>query len=248
MGNFMNGHTKAVTGFKLGSLARIHNVKDHRNQLTLLEAAESAFRKALPQFESFVDDFQDVMTLEKTDIDQLVLQARNYISNIKNVQQSLDSGNLSDASVFHPQDRVLQVVKMPLMEAREKAEFLSDHLSLMLDTYDQLLKMFGEDPQDENARKRFFKMIAEFLRDWKVCSITLLSNLTAQTTNALLSGREKQELGTRRRSPPPRSARRRRSKTTPRPSRSRRSIRRLRRNRRPPRQTPRRWANISRKT
>jgi len=35
-------------------------------------------------------------------------------------------------------------------------------------TYADLLTFYGEDPNDENSRKRFFKLISDFVKNYKV--------------------------------------------------------------------------------
>lgn len=97
-------------------------------------------------------------------------QSKKFIDNINNIQSSVDSGNLSDPKKFHPQDRVLQVVLPILPEARKKAGYLKDHLDAMTKTFNDLLTYYGEDPADESSRKRFFRMIADFLKNYKVYS------------------------------------------------------------------------------
>ena len=87
---------------------------------------------------------------------------------------SVDSGNLSEPKKFHPQDRVLQVVLPVLPEARKKAEYLKDYLEAMNKTYADLLTFYGEDPNDENSRKRFFRLISDFVKNYKVLLFLLL--------------------------------------------------------------------------
>jgi len=41
-------------------------------------------------------------------------------------------------------------------------------LEEMQQTYDDILGFFGEDPQDEDARRGFFAKFAEFVAEWKV--------------------------------------------------------------------------------
>lgn len=102
------------------------------------------------------------------DVDNLMIQAKKFIDNINNIQTSVDSGNLSDPKKFHPQDRVLQVLLPVLPEARKKAGYLKDHLEAMTKTYSDLLTYYGEDHTDESSRKRFFKMISDFVKNYKV--------------------------------------------------------------------------------
>ena len=107
-------------------------------------------------------------------MDHLAQQAQKFIGNVRSVQMSVDSGNLSEPKKFHPQDRVLQVVLPVLPEARKKAEYLKDYLEAMNKTYADLLTFYGEDPNDENSRKRFFKLISDFVKNYKVLLFLLL--------------------------------------------------------------------------
>lgn len=81
---------------------------------------------------------------------------------------SVDSGNLSDSKKFHPQDKVLKIITPVLSDARDKAGYLSDHLEAMQKTFADVLTYYGEDPHDENSRKRFFKIIADFVKNYRV--------------------------------------------------------------------------------
>lgn len=131
-------------------------------------------------------------------------QSKKFIDNINNIQASVDSGNLSDAKKFHPQDRVLQVVLPILPEARKKAGYLKDHLDATTKTFNDLLTYYGEDPADESSRKRFFRMIADFLKNYKVCSLTtdfgqvwMLISLGSNQTTKIWNSRTKRNDGRR---------------------------------------------------
>ncbi|KAG0127944.1 hypothetical protein HOY82DRAFT_580374 [Tuber indicum] len=167
MGNFMNDASKQATGFKLGTLSRLVNVKDEKNQRTFMDYIEMSIRNKFPEWQSFVDELYECISLEKVDVDNLMMQAKRFIDNINNIQASVDSGSLSDPKKFHPSDRVLQVVLPILPEARKKAGYLKDHLEAMTKTYDDLLTYYGEDQTDETSRKRFFKMISDFVKNYK---------------------------------------------------------------------------------
>ncbi|KAG9573078.1 hypothetical protein KCV04_g24702, partial [Aureobasidium melanogenum] len=85
----------------------------------------------------------------------------------KNVQMSLDAGNLSDPRKFHPEDRVSQVVQRSMKEARRKAEQMELYLEEMKRTYNDILTFFGDDNQDESARREFFSKLANFVNEYK---------------------------------------------------------------------------------
>jgi cytokinesis protein len=167
IGNYMNDANKQATGFKLSSLARLGMVKDDKNETTFADLVERIVRKQYPEWEGFVDDIGGVVTAQKLNVEQLQTDAKKYIDNIKNVQSSLDSGNLSDPKKFHPQDRVAQVTQRSMKEARRKAEQMQLYLEEMTRTYDDIMTFYGEDPTDDNARRDFFSKLAVFVTEWK---------------------------------------------------------------------------------
>ncbi|KNG85828.1 cytokinesis protein SepA [Aspergillus nomiae NRRL 13137] len=167
IGNFMNDANKQAQGFKLSSLARLGMVKDDKNETTFADLVERIVRNQYPEWEGFVDDINGVVALQKLNVDQLRTDAKKYIDNIKNVQASLDAGNLSDPKKFHPQDRVSQVVQRSMKEARRKAEQMQLYLEEMIKSYDDIMVFYGEDNTDEGARRDFFAKLAAFLLEWK---------------------------------------------------------------------------------
>ncbi|KAK1760717.1 hypothetical protein QBC47DRAFT_12669 [Echria macrotheca] len=167
IGNYMNDANKQARGFKLSSLARLAMVKDDKNESTLADLVERIVRLQYPEWEGFVDDIGLVLTAQKINIEQLQADAKKYIENIKNVQMSLDSGNLSDPKKFHPQDRVSQIVQRCMKDARFKAEQMQLYLEEMVRTYNDIMVFYGEDPTDDNARRDFFAKLALFISEWK---------------------------------------------------------------------------------
>ena len=167
IGNYMNDSNKQASGFKLSSLARLGMVKDEKNESTFADLVERIVRTQYPQWESFVDDIGGVVTAQKLNVEQLQLDAKKYIDNIKNVQSTLDSGNLSDPKKFHPQDRVSQVVQRSMKDARRKAEQMQLYLEEMTRSYNDIMIFYGEDSTDENARRDFFAKLAAFVTDWR---------------------------------------------------------------------------------
>lgn len=168
IGNFMNDANKQAQGFKLSSLARLGMVKDDKNETTFADLVERIVRNQYPEWEGFTEEISGVVGLQKVSVDQLCADSKKYISNIKNVQSSLDAGNLSDPKKFHPQDRVSQVVQRTMKDARRKAEQLQLYLDEMVKSYDDIMVFYGEDNTDENARRDFFAKLASFLLEWKV--------------------------------------------------------------------------------
>lgn len=167
IGNYMNDANKQATGFKLSSLARLGMVKDDKNESTFADLVERIVRTQYPAWESFVDDIWGVVGAQKVNVEQVKQDARRYIDNINKVQMSLDSGNLSDPKRFHPDDKVSQVVQRAMKEARRKAEQLEVFLEDMTKTFEEIIAFYGEDPNDENARREFFPKLAAFIIGWK---------------------------------------------------------------------------------
>lgn len=167
IGNYMNDANKQARGFKLSSLARLGMVKDDKNESTLADLVERIVRQQYPEWEDFANDISGVMTAQKINIEQLQQDAKRYIDNIRNIQMSLDSGNLSDPKKFHPQDRVSQVVQRCMKDARRKAEQMLLYVEEMMKSYNDIMVFYGEDPTDENARRDFFAKLAHFVSDWK---------------------------------------------------------------------------------
>ncbi|KAJ5518375.1 hypothetical protein N7453_000797 [Penicillium expansum] len=167
IGNFMNDANKQAQGFKLSSLARLGMVKDDKNETTFADLVERIVRNQYPEWEGFLEEISGVIGLQKVNVDQLRTDAIKYIGNIKNVQSSLDAGNLSDPKRFHPQDRVSQVVQRSMKDARRKAEQLQLYLDEMVKAYDDIMVFYGEDNADENARRDFFAKLSAFLIEWK---------------------------------------------------------------------------------
>ncbi|PHH69376.1 hypothetical protein CDD82_7807 [Ophiocordyceps australis] len=167
IGNYMNDANKQARGFKLSSLARLGMVKDDKNESTLADLVERIVRNQYPEWEDFGNDIAGVLTVQKINVEQLQKEAKKYVDNIKNVQMSLDSGNLSDPKKFHPQDRVSQIVQRCMRDARRKAEQMELYLDEMMKTYQDIMVFYGEDATDENARRDFFAKLATFLSEWK---------------------------------------------------------------------------------
>jgi cytokinesis protein len=168
VGNFMNDANKQASGFKISSLGRLGMVKDAKNELTFVDFVEASVRNKWSEWEAFVDDIGGVVAAQKINVDQLITDSKKYVDNINNVQASLDNGNLSDPSIFHPQDRVSPVVQRHMKEARRKAEQLKLYLEEMSTSYREVMGFFGEDDRDENARRDFFAKFAAFVTEWKV--------------------------------------------------------------------------------
>lgn len=167
IGNYMNDANKQATGFKLSTLARLGMVKDEKNESNFADLVERITRTQYPAWEGFVDEIWGVVLIQKVNVEQIRTDAKKYIDTINKVQQSLDSGNLSDPKRFHPEDRVSHIVQRAMKEARRKAEQLQVFLDDMSKNYEEIMAFYGEDASDENARRDFFSKLAGFVVGWK---------------------------------------------------------------------------------
>ncbi|CAO2648297.1 Nn.00g075640.m01.CDS01 [Neocucurbitaria sp. VM-36] len=167
IGNFMNDANKQASGFKLSTLSRLGMLKDDKNESTFADLVERIVRNQYSGWEGFTDEISGVITAQKINVEQLQTDAKRYIDNIKNIQMSLDAGNLSDPSKFHPEDKVSIVVQRSMKEARRKAEQLAVFLEDMQKSYDDIMAFYGEDPTDDSARRDFFAKLANFVQEWK---------------------------------------------------------------------------------
>jgi cytokinesis protein len=168
IGNFMNDANKQANGFKLSTLSRLGMLKDDKNESTFADLVERIVRNQYSGWEGFTDEIGGVITAQKINVEQLIQDAKKYIDNVKNIQMSLDAGNLSDPTKFHPDDKVAIIVQRSMKEARRKAEQLQVFLEDMQKSYDDIMAFYGEDPQDDSARREFFAKLANFVQEWKV--------------------------------------------------------------------------------
>ena len=167
VGNYMNDSNKQANGFKLGSLQRLAFTKDEKNTMTFLHYVEKIVRTSFPHLEEFCDDLKDAIEVSKLNIDQLKSDCEEFMQMVKNVQTSVDIGNLSDSSKFHPQDKILETILPVLPEARRKREYLNDQLITTTTQFNKLMKYFGEDPSDATASSTFFSKFASFVFEFQ---------------------------------------------------------------------------------
>lgn len=167
VGNFMNDTAKRAAGFKLSTLQRLTFIKDTHNSMTFLNYVEKIIRGNYPSFNDFLKELEPVLDVTKISIDQLVNDCQEYSQAVTNVERSIDIGNLSDSSKFHPLDRVLIKVLPVLPEARKKCDLLDDEVRLSIMEFENLMQKYGEDSGDKFAKNSFFKKFADFVQEYK---------------------------------------------------------------------------------
>ncbi|KAF5097211.1 hypothetical protein D0Z00_002488 [Geotrichum galactomycetum] len=163
----MNDSTKQASGFKLGTLQRLVFTKDDKNIMTFLHYVEKIVRTAYPEAEEFIDELKDTANVAKISIDQLKTDCNEFMQKIQNCQSSVDIGNLSDPSCFHPKDKVLAYVLADLPEARTKRENLRDQMNVTIDEFTKLMRFYGEDPTDVQSSTTFFAKFVNFINEYK---------------------------------------------------------------------------------
>lgn len=167
VGNYMNDLAKQAKGFKLSSLQRLSFVKDDKNSMSFLHYVEKTIRSLYPELLAFLDELALCTIIAKYSIENISADCREYDQAVKNVQNSIDYGNLSDPSGFHPDDRILQVVTPVLPKARKKAELLVDLANYTFKEFDKLMVHFGEDPSDSFVRNSFISKFVHFMTEFK---------------------------------------------------------------------------------
>lgn len=167
VGNYMNDSSKQALGFKLSSLQRLSFIKDDKNSMTFLHYVEKIVRTQYPIVLSFIDDLQKCVEIEKFSIETIMNDCREFTQGIKNVQKSIDIGNLSDLSQFHPEDKAMKVILPALPKAVRKGELLQDQANCTIKEFERAMRYFGEDPSDTFVKNSFIGKFANFLKDFK---------------------------------------------------------------------------------
>ena len=167
VGNFMNDTSKQAQGFKLSTLQRLTFIKDTTNSMTFLNYVEKIVRLNYPSFNDFLSELEPVLDVVKVSIEQLVNDCKDFSQSIVNVERSVEIGNLSDSSKFHPLDKVLIKTLPVLPEARKKGDLLEDEVKLTIMEFESLMHTYGEDSGDKFAKISFFKKFADFINEYK---------------------------------------------------------------------------------
>ncbi|GME86492.1 unnamed protein product [Ambrosiozyma monospora] len=167
----MNDTSKQAQGFKLSSLQRLTFLKDHKNTFSFLHYVEKIIRENYPELLNFVLELKTTFPAAKVSIEQLKQDCAIFSASIKNIDSSLQNGNLSDSSTFHPEDKFLKTVLRGLPNARVKSDLLKDRAQFTMEKFDKMMKYFGEDPNaDEFVRNSFFRKFSDFIESFEKVS------------------------------------------------------------------------------
>lgn len=80
IGNFMNDVTKQATGFKLGTLQRLVNTKDDKNQRNFLDFVELTIRHKFPEIDGFIDEMSIVTQVQKSRCLELSVSTMEFLT------------------------------------------------------------------------------------------------------------------------------------------------------------------------
>ncbi|ODQ77112.1 hypothetical protein BABINDRAFT_163842 [Babjeviella inositovora NRRL Y-12698] len=167
LGNFMNDTSKQSPGFKLDTLQRLKFVKASDSSVTFLHYVEKVVRNSFSELGEFADDLRDLTHLSNLSIEQIELECDQFEKLISNLEASLERGNLSDLTKFHPDDKFMKFVIGPLKEGRRKNVLLQSRAKAAVSEFNQLLVTFGESTKDSAARNSFFSKISHFVAEYK---------------------------------------------------------------------------------
>lgn len=169
IGNYMN--KRPAGGIRLGSLNKLVFVKSSADKNTsFLHFLEKIIRVKYPDLYNFTDDLGKVEELGKISLDHLEQECNEFSSRIDEVVQILKKGKLSDPSRLHPKDLVVEKVASKIRRAKIKSDLLHDQFKLINIDLKKLMKHFGEDFDDPEAKNSFFHSFIEFSMNFKKCA------------------------------------------------------------------------------
>lgn len=167
VGNFMNDTSKQAMGFKLDTLQRLKFMKDESNKMTFLHYVEKIVRNNFAEYGSFVDELAVLNHMHNISVEQIESDCEEFQRNIANVLNSIEMGNLSNTEKFHPDDKILDIIKVPLEAAELRSSLVKTHLKRTIDNYNALMENFGESTSESHSRNTFFDKFAIFLSEFK---------------------------------------------------------------------------------
>ncbi|KAG7895269.1 hypothetical protein KL908_001619 [Ogataea polymorpha] len=181
LGNFMNDASKSANGFKLSTLQRLKYLKDSKNTTTLLNYIEKVIRTRFSEYANFADEISAVHKAHNVSIDTLASEFKELLRNVEFCNNALTDGCLSDPAKLHPDDRIMSFAKSRIAVAQTKIKEFDAKLTIVIDSFEQLMEKFGERVKDESARTSFFSKFKLFVDDYK----------KAQADNARLEKEER---------------------------------------------------------
>ncbi|OBA23612.1 hypothetical protein METBIDRAFT_34638 [Metschnikowia bicuspidata var. bicuspidata NRRL YB-4993] len=167
VGNFMNDSSKQAMGFKLDILQRLRFMKDDSNSMTFLHYIEKIVRNYFPEYGLFVDELSILNHTQRISVEQLETDCEEFKRNILNVATSMTKGNLSARDTFHPEDVILEKIRAPLEQAKQKAFVVDSRKERTITLYCEVMDYFGENSSDSNSKNSFFSKFLNFVSEFK---------------------------------------------------------------------------------
>lgn len=169
IGNYMN--KKNVSGIRLNSLAKLSFVKSSvDNNFSFLHFIEKMIRIKYPDIYHFTEELNKAETLGHISLDHIQLECEEYCSKVNGAVRMATEGTLADPSKLHPADEIMRKIKYKINRAKSKSQLLWDQYKLMNSDLEKLMKYFGENPNDREAKNSFFVNFGEFSAVFKKCA------------------------------------------------------------------------------
>ncbi|KAK9450656.1 uncharacterized protein V1518DRAFT_147679 [Limtongia smithiae] len=167
IGNFMNGPSQNVAGFKLSTLRRLSYVKDASNRTSFLHFIEKTIRVSFTHLNEFTSELKGIEAASKLSIDQLGHDCRKFEAATKDIQQTIDQWTSSTPPILHPNDRVVEILEPVRSKADECRVDLLTQFERTRVSFESALQHFGEDRKDKTCRDCVLVVLAEFVREYE---------------------------------------------------------------------------------
>lgn len=169
VGNYMN--KRDVSGIRLSSLTKLVFVKSSSdNNLSFLHFIEKIIRFNYPDIYSFLDDLRVVDDISNISLESLDAECSQFERKINHVVHQVKEGKLSDPKLLHPNDQIISKIKYKINKAKTKSNLLSAQFKLTDNDIDKIMMLYGENPNDPECKRTFFKNIMDFVAVFKKCA------------------------------------------------------------------------------
>lgn len=166
IGNYMNDKPRQSGGFRLSSFDRFGSLRDDTN-FPFLHRIESIIRKQFPEALDLIDEMSEMQEISRYSIEEIVLECKDFCAMVENVVQSLEIGSLSDSSKLHPEDCIKDVIGSILSRAKLRSSILTRKLNETMTELRDLVRLFGEDDNDDRVVDSFIGKFVRFGGDLK---------------------------------------------------------------------------------
>lgn len=169
IGNHMN--KKNVDGIKISSLNKLTFIKSSSDKdMSFIHFIERTIRTKFPEIYGFIDDLSKVENLGKISLEHVEYECEEFSTKVEKVLEMFRDGKLSDSKRLHPEDSIIERAKSKLNRLKVKNSLLKDQLLLLTRDLQKLMKYFGENYNDREAKNTFFDNFIEFSYIFKKCA------------------------------------------------------------------------------